>query len=118
MDSSYWSRTSGGRLGLEPLEEVVVVTMRSDPEPEPIVTGADGEGSVLKRNAGGVDRSRCVDLLELKTRMGRILREGLEGFSSSVLDVSGKCSEGLPECSGSVRSHREEGSISSVLPAL
>jgi hypothetical protein len=92
--------------------------MRSDPEPEPILAAADGEGSVLKRNAGGVNRSRWVDLLELKTRMGRILREDLEGFSSSLLDFGGKCSEGLPECSGSVGSHKEEGSISSVLPAL
>jgi hypothetical protein len=41
-----------------------------------------------------------VDLLELKTRMGGILREDLEGFSSSVLAVSAKRGEGLTERTG------------------
>jgi hypothetical protein len=109
---------SGSGLVLQSLEEVVVVSMRAYPEPEPILIGADGQGSVLKRNAGGVDRPRRVDLLELKTRMGGIIREGLEGFSSSVLDVSGKCGEGLTEGTGSVGSHKVEGSSLSVLPAL
>jgi hypothetical protein len=107
-----------GRLGLQSLEEVVVVSMRADPEPEPILTGTDAQGSILKRDAGGVDRPRRVDLLELKTRMRGILREDLERFSSSVLDVSGKCGEGLPEGYGSVGSHKEGGSSLSVLPAL
>jgi hypothetical protein len=92
--------------------------MRTDPEPDPIFAAADGQGSILKRDAGGVNWSRGVDLLELKTRMGGILRENPEGFSCSVLDVSGKCGEGFPECSGSVGAHKEDGSSLSVFSAL
>jgi hypothetical protein len=105
--------TKVGLPGLKSLEEVVLVSI-TDPRPDPLLTAADGKGSLLERHAGRIDRPRCVDLLELKTRMGGILSEDPEGVSNSVLDVSGKCGEGLPECTSSVGSHKDEGSSLSV----
>lgn len=103
---------------LQALEEVLVVGVGADPEPDPAVLAANREGPVITCDPGRVDGAFGVDLLELKARVARIVGEELECFPRPLLDLSRKVGQSLPEGRGGLRPHSSSGTSSSVRPAL
>jgi hypothetical protein len=81
------SLRSGRQSGLKTLEQVIVVCVGADPEPDPVLIGTGCQGSILECYPGGVDRFRVVNLLDSKTRMPRILGEQFERLAGSILDI-------------------------------
>jgi hypothetical protein len=64
-----FAREQGGRLYLQSFEKVVVVGMRSDPEPVDLVINSHSKRPVGNPHASGVHFLPLADAFELKTRM-------------------------------------------------
>ena len=101
---------------LEASEQLVVVRVRADPEPDPSVVFANGESAVSERDADEVDRLRSMDLLEMESGMGRVFSEGAVGLASPDLNSGRQPLEALPEGGSGRRRHSLSGSSGWVLP--
>src|SRR5262249_3846292 len=106
----------GNRL-LNLLEELVVLGMRSDPEP--VVILAHGEGSVVDAYPWRIGGALGADLLEVEAGIGRVSTEVLIGLVRQLLHVLRELFEERPKLLGTLRLHERKVSpaISSVSPA-
>ena len=68
--SGAFDRSTASASGLQALQELVVIGVGADPEPDPHVVVASGEGPVVPGDTCRVDRLSGMDLFELKRRLG------------------------------------------------
>jgi hypothetical protein len=66
---------------------VVVFGVRADPEPNDDIVFDDSERAVPKPDAGGVNGSSLVHVLEAEASVVRVLLETAIGFTSPPLDM-------------------------------
>jgi len=76
--------------------------VRADPEPDKVVTVANGQSAVAQGNSCRENGSRRMDLFELKAGMARVLHELAVGAASALLHSRGKCIESGTKPGGGV----------------
>ena len=57
---------------LKLLDQLVVVCVAADPEPDDLIAAQDADGSVIDGDASGIDRFDCMDALELQAGIVRV----------------------------------------------
>jgi hypothetical protein len=75
------------RDGSQRAEEVVVLGVRTDPEPNDDIAVDDAKRAMAKSNPCGVDGPPCVHVFETKTSVLRVLLEAAVGFTGPPLDM-------------------------------
>src|SRR5687767_8316209 len=98
-------------------QQAIVFRVRSNPEPDNLVSVPHTERSISESYAGREDGLRGMDLLEVQTRMVRVSYESMVRFTRLALNVFWERLKGLPEPWSSSRSHSFSGSSSLVLPS-
>jgi hypothetical protein len=68
-------------------EKPVVIGVRSDPIPHDRILIANADGPITDADPRRVERRICVDLLEMKARVGRVLSEETIRLPSLSLDM-------------------------------
>ena len=75
------------RDGSQRAEEVVVLGVRTDPEPNDDIAVDDAERAMAESHPCGVDGPFCVHVFETKTSVLRVLLEAAVGFTGPPLDM-------------------------------
>ena len=75
------------RDGLQRAEEVVVLGVRADPEPNDDIAVDDTKRAMAESHPCGVDRPGGVHVFEVETSVLRVLLETTVGFTGSALDM-------------------------------
>ena len=75
------------RDGSQRAEEVIVLGVRADPEPNDDITVDDAKRAMAKSHPCGVDGPRGVHVFEVETSVLRVLLETTVGFTGSALDM-------------------------------
>jgi hypothetical protein len=74
---------------LQRSEELIVLGVRADPEPNGGLAVDERERAVSEPDAGSVDRLTRMHLFEMKARMVWVVREAPIGLTGTALDVLG-----------------------------
>src|SRR3712207_514068 len=97
-------------------DQVVIVGVRADPEPDHGIVLSDAHRPVIPAYPYRVDRLRRVNSLETQPGMIRVLGKPPVGFPRSLFDGLRQARESLPKPSGCPGPQSESGSRSSVSP--
>ena len=84
-------------------QKVVVVRVRTDPDPKQLVCGLDRKCAIVQADAR---RPELTDLLEVQRRMARIAAEQFVTTVSELLYFCGQCSIAIPEMRRCTMLHR------------
>src|SRR5436190_22587624 len=95
---------------------MIIFGVRADPEPDHLISFPDGERPIGETHARRKDGPRCVNLLESKTRVKRILPKHLIGETRLGLNLRWQGSKSLAKPLGRVRVQSWSGSSGRVRP--
>jgi hypothetical protein len=73
--------------GSQRVEELIVLGVRADPEPNGDIAFADGKRAMPESHPCGIDRPGRVHVLEAETSVLRVLLETAVGFTSPALNM-------------------------------
>ena len=115
-DGRIRSASIAPRSGSEFLQQLVIVRVRADPEPDDLIAGANTERSIAEADRRRVDGTRGVHRLEAQARMRGVAREEPVGLAARRSTARSRLSS-TAEPFGRPGLHCSSGSKGRVRPA-